>query len=509
MFLFRTFFTNFATFTARTYLVAISIIFISSVSKAFNFSNFVTLDVIILKTIVVVFFTLFYIFLIIFNFEEYFKNGEFKLYAIDLAFCGSLYLVSTNNIMEIFLGLEIIAFSTYALLATGKTKESTEAALKYFIYSVLGSLLLITSFIIIFEASGIVEFTELTLYADNTKIQIAGMIFVTAFFVKFGVGPFYHWAPPVYQAVPSSLFIFISAITKLPLLLGFYHVFKSTFFIPGSWSFYYIVALLVCGMFIAARDLISEKNIRRMFAYTSVINFSTGLLSLFTGVFDFKLFLIFNVIYLFFNVSAYVWHLILNSNNHIKFEKTIVDQFNKADKLSVFMLNTNLILNSGLPPITMFIFKMVVIGNMATTITQNFNFLGAYLSLFTLVCGLASYSAYFNIIKNVTYTPNSFVPEVLVTPNEKKYKAYTFGLCLTIVGIYFFLIITKSLFNLLNNFSLIKKAASLREKGKSKISLFFCLIEAKLLTALLICLCTKKRLYKSKKVVFKLKTLYN
>jgi NADH-quinone oxidoreductase subunit N len=444
--IFRVF--NFVSFTiiAKFYNLAFFVMLASSLNAiTINFSNFTggnsffVYETAIIKFLIVGFWFLLYTFLKIFFYEEYFGKDESKLFCLDIALCGALYLVSANNLLEIFLGLELLAFPTYTIIGLEKTKAATEAALKYFIYSVYGSLLLVLSFIVLFMTSGQVSFNDFMLITNPFSSELAIILFTTAFMVKLGVGPFYHWAPPVYQAVSSSTFVFISVISKVPLLVAFIYLSKNSFLLANSWSFYYIVTLLLIGSFMSAKDLLSETNIRRILAYTSNINFTIGLLGYFINMFNTKLFLIYIILYLISNFSLYIWHLTLNSNRFKKQEISNISMFKKENPLATFMLNLSLIINSGLPPITIFFFKLLVIGGIGFSSTQNISNFGIFLSFFILLCSLSSYNAYFKIIKNVSYQAQNEIPDL----KEEKlddFNLYSFAFLTTTFSVYIFFV---------------------------------------------------------------------
>lgn len=438
----------FSFYIAEFYNLLFFIIFCSSLN-AVVFSNpavwvagngFFSYEAAVLKLLTIGFWFFLYSFIRVFYFEEFFEKNEFKIFALDITLCGALYFVSASNLLEMFLGLELMAFPTYTLIGLEKTKQATEAALKYFMYSVYGSLLVILSFIILFIVTGQISFNEFVLFTDPFSMQAAVMLFCTAFMVKLGVGPFYHWAPPVYQAVSSPIFIFISSVSKVPLLAAFAYLAKTTFFLPNTWASHYVSFLLILGAFIAAKDLLSENNIRRIFAYTSNINFTIGLLGYFQGMFDIKIFLIYTILYLLSNVSVYIWHLTLNSNRMQKEEIFKLDSFKKENRFSTFMTGLSLVMNSGLPPLTIFYFKIIAVGSIISLPVAATNILGFFISIFILIASLASYSAYFKIIKSVTHRKSDEVPDLYEEPELDEILGSFFALSITLLSIYFFIL---------------------------------------------------------------------
>lgn len=390
-----------------------------------------SLEFTVVKILLVVFWGFYLYFLNTYFKHEYFVNGIEKMFCIDLAFCGSLLFLSATDMLELFLGLELIAFPTYTLIALDKTKASSEGVLKYFIYSVYGSLLLILSFIVLFMGTGQTSFNEIAYFTDTPKVELAIILFTTAFFIKLGVGPFFHWAPPVYQSTTAPTFIFVSTITKIPFLYPLIYLAKSYSFIPHSWAFFYTVTLLVWGCVLAARDLFGEKNIRRILAFTSTINFSIASLALIFSLFNVKVFLSFIVVYLLSNLSVFTWHFLLNTDKFQKNEITNLDFFNKEDKVSVSLLNFSTILNSGLPPAIVFIFKVLGLGAITYWQASNINMFAFFTAILVMVTSLFAYNAYFKILKSVNYSKKDSAPSLYSGVTNKNHNKYMWAINLT------------------------------------------------------------------------------
>lgn len=416
------------------------IVILKNVIFSFDHSNVSTswigtsdffLEFTFIKLLVVSFWLLYIYFLNTFFKHDFFVLGTEKIFCIDLAFCGALLFTSATDMLELFLGLELIAFPSYTLIALDKTKASSEGVLKYFIYSVYGSLLLILSFIVLFIGTGQTSFNELVYFSDTSKTELSLILWSTAFFVKLGIGPFFHWAPPVYQATSAPTFIFISTITKVPFMFPLVYLAKTYFFLPHSWAFFYNVTLLLWGCVLAARDLFVEKNIRRVLAYTSTLNLSIAALALIFSLFNVKLFVMFVVMYLISNLSVYVWHLVLNSNNFNKNEITNFSNFNKEDKISVTFLNLSTILNSGLPPAVIFIFKIASIGAITYWQATNYNIFSLFTAAVVITTSLFAYGAYFKLLKSINYSEKNQVPVLYSGLTNKNHEKYMWAFTLT------------------------------------------------------------------------------
>jgi NADH-quinone oxidoreductase subunit N len=391
------------------------------------------------KVLLVVFWCIYVYFLNTYFKNDYFKNGIEKIFCIDLAFCGSILFLSAADMLELFLGLELIAFPTYTLIALDKTKASSEGVLKYFVYSVYGSLLLILSFVVLFMGTGQTSFNEIAYFTDSTRVELAIILLTTAFFIKLGIGPFFHWAPPVYQSTSAPTFVFVSTITKIPFIYPLIYLAKSYSFMPHSWAFFYTVTLLVWGCILASRDLFGEKDIRRILAFTSTINFSIATLALVFSLFNVKIFISFIVVYLLSNLGVFTWHFLLNSDKFNKNEITNLDKFNKEDKVAVTLLNLSTIFNSGLPPAIVFIFKVISIGAITYWQASNTNFFSFFVAAITMATSLFAYNAYFKILKSVNYVQKNATPDLYGGVTNKNHEKYMWATNLTLVNLAVFL----------------------------------------------------------------------
>ena len=145
--------------------------------------------------------------------------GEFYLLLL-FATLGMMLLVSAGNLITVFLGLELLTLSSYALVALNRDSSlSSEAAIKYFVLGALASGLILYGMSMIYGATVSLDLATIhasignvahpNLLAFGTVFLIAGIAF------KFGAAPFHMWLPDVYQGAPTSITLFISSASKL------------------------------------------------------------------------------------------------------------------------------------------------------------------------------------------------------------------------------------------------------------------------------------------------------
>ena len=148
-------------------------------------------------------------------------SGEFYLLLL-FATLGMMLLVSAGNLVMVYLGLELLTLSSYALVALDRDSAlSSEAAMKYFVLGALASGLLLYGMSMIYGATGTLDLAQIhavvvrrgwrppTLLAFGLVFLVAGIAF------KFGAAPFHMWLPDVYQGAPTPVTLFIGSAPKL------------------------------------------------------------------------------------------------------------------------------------------------------------------------------------------------------------------------------------------------------------------------------------------------------
>ncbi|HEX4352031.1 MAG TPA: NADH-quinone oxidoreductase subunit N, partial [Polyangiales bacterium] len=148
--------------------------------------------------------------------------GEFYL-LILFATLGMMLLVSAGNLVMVYLGLELLTLSQYALVALNRdSSSSSEAAIKYFVLGALASGLLLYGMSMVYGATGSLDLAKIhvvvgdlvhsphgTLLAFGLVFMIAGIAF------KFGAAPFHMWIPDVYEGAPTAMVVFVGSAPKL------------------------------------------------------------------------------------------------------------------------------------------------------------------------------------------------------------------------------------------------------------------------------------------------------
>ena len=208
-----------------------------------------------------------------------------------LALLGQLVLISGSNLLTLYLGLELMALPTYALVAMRRTSEkSVEAAIKYFILGALASGFLLYGMSMLYGVTGSLDLIEIfKTVADprvNHLVMAFGLVFIVAGLAfKLGVVPFHMWVPDVYQGAPTAVTLMIAAAPKLAAFALLFRLLVNTLLpLLGDWQ-PMLVLLAVLSLVLGNITAIAQTNLKRMLAYSAIAQMGFVLLGM-LSVFD-------------------------------------------------------------------------------------------------------------------------------------------------------------------------------------------------------------------------------
>ncbi len=339
----------------------------------FVFNNLLIVDnfTILIKNI-----SLISLIFIIFISIEYIKHENFFKYEyfllLGLAALGMLTIISSNDLITMYLGIEIQSLCFY-ILATIKIYNnfSTEAGLKYFILGAFSSGMLLFGSSFIYGSLGTTNFSEMKLLfnnfselTDNPKSLILGILFViVAILFKIGAVPFHMWLPDVYEGVPTIVTALYSIVPKIAIFALFVRLNISLFY---ENSYFIEPVLLYSGLLsivVGTLGALYQSKIKRLLAYSAISHI--GFLLIAYSSFDswsiFSLFF-YLIVYIIISINIFTVLLTLRKvDNNLKIKKIneIVVLFKSNALLAI---NFCLILFSiaGIPPLVGFYSKFYV-----------------------------------------------------------------------------------------------------------------------------------------------------
>ncbi|MFN4263576.1 MAG: NADH-quinone oxidoreductase subunit NuoN [Thioalkalivibrionaceae bacterium] len=216
-------------------------------------------------------------------------KGEFWMLGL-FATLGMMIMVSANNLLTLYLGLELLSLASYALVAFWRVSErASEAAMKYFVLGALASGLLLYGMSFLYGMTGSLDLAEIraALVAADDSMNVPlvfGLVFVVvAIAFKLGAVPFHMWVPDVYDGAPTAVTLFIATAPKIAAF-GF----LMRLLVEGleplhtDWQGMLIV-LAVLSLAIGNLIAIAQTSIKRMFAYSTIAHIGFFLLGILTG----------------------------------------------------------------------------------------------------------------------------------------------------------------------------------------------------------------------------------
>jgi NADH-quinone oxidoreductase subunit N len=217
------------------------------------------------------------------------NKGEYYVLAL-FATLGMMVMISANHFLTIYIGLELLSLSLYAMVAMNRDSVvSTEAAMKYFVLGALASGLLLYGMSMIYGATGTLEITgiaeRLNSGGVNKSVLVFGLVFLVAGLAfKLGVVPFHMWIPDVYQGAPTSVTLLIGSAPKLAAFAIVMRLLVSGLLpLAPDWQNMLII-LSVLSMAIGNLAAIAQTNLKRMLAYSTISHMGFMLLGIVTGV---------------------------------------------------------------------------------------------------------------------------------------------------------------------------------------------------------------------------------
>ena len=286
-----------------------------------------------------------------------------------LALLGQFVLISGANLLTLYLGLELMALPTYALVAMRHSSEkSVEAAIKYFILGALASGFLLYGMSMLYGVTGSLDLIEIfKIVADpriNHLVMAFGLVFiVSGLAFKLGVVPFHMWVPDVYQGAPTAVTLMIAAAPKLAAFALLFRLLVNTLLpLLGDWQ-PMLVVLAVLSLIVGNVTAIAQTNLKRMLAYSAIAQMGFVLLGM-LSVFDdhaFSASMFYAITYVLTTLGTFGLLMILSRKGHDCETLDDLKGLNKKHPWFAFIGLVMMFSLAGIPPTVGFAAKLGVL----------------------------------------------------------------------------------------------------------------------------------------------------
>ena len=363
-------------------------------------------------------------------------RNEYFILAM-MSILGMLIMVSGHSLLTLYLGLEIMSLSLYALIATARDRTAAiEAALKYFVLGAIASGLLLYGMSMIYGISGSLNIAQIsnfasaaTLGSQQTLILNFGLVFlVIGVAFKLGAVPFHMWVPDVYQGSPTSVTMFLSSVPKIAAVAILIRLLIDGLgSLQHYWSDLFMI-LAILSIAIGSLVALNQTNIKRMLAYSTISHIGFVLLGFVTGVVDGYGAAVFYVLtYILMSLAAFGVIIALNKNG---FEADQIADFQGLSKSSPWLALIMLVVMlsmAGVPPFIGFYSKLFILQQVVAE---------GYVILAVLAVIFAVISAYYylQIIKTM-YFSDKDKSIVIYAPLDMKVLLSINGILILLVGL--------------------------------------------------------------------------
>jgi NADH-quinone oxidoreductase subunit N len=294
-------------------------------------------------------------------------TGEFLCLAI-FSTLGMMVMISAQHFLTLYLGLELMALSQYAVVALQRDSvRATEAGMKYFVLGALSSGLLLYGLSMIYGATGSLELTRVAYSIENGQahqmLGVFGLVFVVAGIAfKLGNAPFHMWIPDVYHGASTPATLLVGAAPKIAAFAFVMRLLANGLQgMSADWQ-QMLVVLAVLSLLVGNVVAIAQMNLKRMLAYSTISHMGFLVLGILAGTGNgYSSAMFYVIVYAITTLGSFGMILLLSRAG---FESENIDDFrglNQKSKWYAFVMMVLMFSLTGLPPTAGFFAKLAVL----------------------------------------------------------------------------------------------------------------------------------------------------
>lgn len=295
-------------------------------------------------------------------------KGEYFILGL-VALLGVMVMVSAGSLLTVYLGIELMSLSLYAMVAIDRDSGiAAESAMKYFVLGAIASGTLLYGFSVVYGMTGTLQLDELAVAVREVGPDKIGLIFGLIFIVvgigfKFGAVPFHMWIPDVYHGAPTPVTLFIGAAPKIGSFIVAIRVLAEGLdAMVASWQDM-LIALSVLSMGLGSLVAIAQTNIKRMLAYSTISHVGFIMLGILAGTTEgYRASMFYTLAYVIVSTGSFGMILLLSRQG---FEADELEDYKGLHRKSPWFAAVMLMLmfsTAGVPPFLGFWAKLAVLG---------------------------------------------------------------------------------------------------------------------------------------------------
>ncbi len=344
-------------------------------------------------------------------------RGEYYLLSL-FSILGMMIMVSANSFLTVYLGLELLSLSLYALIALQRdSKVASESAVKYFVMGGLASGFLLYGISLMYGATGSLIITEVAAKFASTEFGLIGkfglVFIVIGLAFKFGAVPFHMWLPDIYHGSPSSITAFIASVPKVAAFGMTARLLMDAFGAAvADWSSMILIVALVsvvAGNVIA----VSQSNFKRLLAYSAIAHIGYFLLGLVTGTEEgFSAAMFYIIVYALMTLAGFGIVIFMSTSEKEYQNITDLQGMGRYHPWYAFLFSIVLISMAGIPPFIGFwpkleIFRVLVVNGFV------------FEALVAIAFSVVGLFYYLKVVKEMFFAESTTAPEITESRSMK------------------------------------------------------------------------------------------
>ena len=372
---------------------------------------------------------------------EQYKIIEYFLIILFIVI-GAIFLISSNDIISIFLSIELQSYGLYLLCSIHRNSElSTSAGLTYFLLGGLSSCFILLGTSLLYTSTGITNLDNYYIInnlfdikhsIDNNYFSFTNyflLVMSVGFLFKVSAAPFHFWSPDVYDAIPTITTTFVAIVTKISIFIIVFELInytKNNNMFNVSWTISLLFSSLL-SLIIGTILGLNQARIKRLFAYSTISHLGFILLSLsINSIESIQAFIFYLIQYSLSNLNAFILLISLGYSlyryiNIKKEDDKLLDRNNSPIQYinqikGFFILNPVLSISLGLtiysligiPPLIGFFAKQTVL---SSSLDKGYIFI----SLIAILTSVISAVYYLNIIKLIFFEETNYKPDFIIS----------------------------------------------------------------------------------------------
>jgi NADH-quinone oxidoreductase subunit N len=374
------------------------------------------------------------------------RGGEYFTLSL-FALLGMFVMISGHNFLVLYMGLELLTLSSYALVALRRDNATaTEAAMKYFVLGAMASGFLLYGLSMLYGATGSLDLNEvfnaIASRQVNHQVLVFGLVFIVAGLAfKLGAVPFHMWLPDVYQGAPTAVTLLIGGAPQLAAFAICIRLLVEGL-LPLAIDWQQMLALLAIGsLLIGNLAAVAQSNLKRMLAFSTISQMGFLLLGLLAGVVNgnqintesaYSASMFYAITYVLTTLGAFGIILLLARAGHESEEITDLAGLNQRSPLYAGVMAICMFSLGGLPPLVGFYAKLAVL--QALISSQQTSYL--MLAIFAVLMSLIGAFYYLRVVKVMYFdAPQRHNALPISAPADAKAVLAINGALILILGI--------------------------------------------------------------------------